>query len=216
MSMIRVIVVDDHPIFRLGMAASLQDIDDVDLVGEADCAADVAGLVDEVHPDVVLLDLHLPDGSGLEVNRWIACERPTIKVIMLTMSEDHHAAVSAIQDGARGYLVKGADPKRIEHALRTVWAGSVVLDGDIAETITGLTQHRSARARPFAQLSEKEFAVLELVARGLENKAVARELFLAEKTIANYVSSIFSKLNVTSRAQAIVLAHDHGVGLADP
>ena len=215
MSAIRVVVVDDHPIFRLGLATTLQEIDDVVLVGWADCAAGVAQLVDEALADIVLLDLHLPDGSGLEVNRWLACERPEIKVIMLTMSEDHHAAASAIRDGARGYLVKGADPLRIEHALHTVMAGEVVLDRNVAGAITELTQLRSAHTRPFPMLTPREFEVLVLVARGLDNPSIARELTLSTKTIANHVSNLFSKLDVADRAQLIVLAHQHGIGLSD-
>jgi len=158
-------VVDDHPIFRLGLAVSLQDIEDVALVGEAASASDVPDIVRDLHPDVVLLDLHLPDGSGLELNRWLAREQPDIRVIVLTMSEDHHAAVSAIRDGARGFLVKGADPSRVEHALRTVIAGDVVLDHDIAGVITGLTQLRRSQSSAFPQLSPREFEIFELVAR---------------------------------------------------
>ena len=215
MTVIRVVVVDDHPIFRLGLAVSLQDIEDVALVGEAAGAADVPDLLHDLHPDVVLLDLHLPDGSGLEVNRWLAREHPEIKVIVLTMSEDHHAAVSAIRDGARGYLVKGADPSRVEHALRTVMAGEVVLDHDIAGIITGLTQLRSSQPSPFPQLSPREFDILELLARGLDNNSIARELVLSPKTVRNHVSNVFAKINVTDRAQAIVLAHQHDVGTID-
>jgi DNA-binding NarL/FixJ family response regulator len=205
-------VVDDHPIFRLGLAATLRDIGDVELVGEAAAASDVAGLVDDLDPDVVLLDLHLSDGSGLDVNRWLAREHPDTRVIVLTMSEDHHAAVSAIRDGARGYLVKGADPSRLEHALRTVMAGEVVIDHEIAGIIAGLTQLRSTQSSVFPQLSPREFDVLALLAQGLDNNSIARELMLSPKTVRNHVSNVFAKINVTDRAQAIVLAHQHGVG----
>lgn len=213
--MIRVVVVDDHPIFRLGLAVSLQDIEDVALVGEAASASDVPDIVRDLHPDVVLLDLHLPDGSGLELNRWLAREQPDIRVIVLTMSEDHHAAVSAIRDGARGFLVKGADPSRVEHALRTVIAGDVVLDHDIAGVITGLTQLRRSQSSAFPQLSPREFEIFELVARGLDNPSIARELVLSPKTVRNNVSNVFAKINVTDRAQAIVLAHQHGIGIVE-
>jgi DNA-binding NarL/FixJ family response regulator len=212
---IRVVVVDDHPIFRLGLAATLGDLDDVELVGEAASAADVPELMLHVSPDVVLLDLHLSDGSGLDVNRWLAREHAGTKVIVLTMSEDHHAAVSAIRDGACGYLVKGADPSRLEHAIRAVMAGEVVLDHDIAGIITGLTQLRSSQPSEFPQLSPREFDILTLLARGLDNSTIARELLLSPKTVRNHVSNIFAKINVTDRAQAIVLAHQHGVGTLD-
>ena len=115
--MVRVIVVDDHPIFRLGLAASLGEMDDVELVGEAATAAEVLDLVERTSPDVILLDLHLPDTSGLEVNRLLAAHFPSVKVIVLTMSEDHLATVAAVRDGARGYVVKGADPNHVEHVI---------------------------------------------------------------------------------------------------
>ena len=119
---IRVIVVDDHPIFRLGLGgyAERREMDGIDIVGEASTASEVADLIEAIEPDIVLLDLHLPDGSGLEVNRWIARERPNVKVVVLTMSEDHHATIAAVRDGARGYIVKGADPRRVEHVIRSV------------------------------------------------------------------------------------------------
>jgi DNA-binding NarL/FixJ family response regulator len=210
---IRVIVVDDHPIFRLGMATSLQDMVGIELVGEASTAAEVLDLVSQVAPDIVLLDLHLPDASGLEVNRWLARDHPSVKVVVLTMSEDHHATLAAVRDGARGYVVKGADPTHVEHVMHAVMAGDVVLDRELAHAITELAQLRqSSRTSPFPQLSPRELDILELVARGLDNHAIAHQLVLNPKTVRNHVSNVLAKIDAGDRAQAIVLARRHGLG----
>lgn len=213
MNTVRVVVVDDHPIFRLGLAASLQEMDGVELVGEAAEAADVADLVATTQPDVVLLDVHLPDRPGLDVNRQLARDHPDVKVLVLTMSEDHHAALAAIRDGARGYIVKGADPAQVEHALHTVMAGDVVLNHELASAITELAQVRAtASSSPFPHLSPRELDVLDLVARGLDNHTIARQLVLNPKTVRNHVSNILAKVGAADRSQAIVLARRHGLG----
>jgi DNA-binding NarL/FixJ family response regulator len=210
---IRVVVVDDHPIFRLGMATSLQDMTGIELVGEASTAAEALDLVSQVAPDIVLLDLHLPDASGLEVNRWLARDHPSVKVVMLTMSEDHHATLAAVRDGARGYVVKGADPTHVEHVMHAVMAGDVVLDRELARAITELAQLRqSSKTSPFPQLSPRELGILELVARGLDNHAIAQQLVLNPKTVRNHVSNVLTKIDAGDRAQAIVLARRHGLG----
>jgi DNA-binding NarL/FixJ family response regulator len=213
---IRVIVVDDHPIFRLGLATSLREMDGIDLVGEASTAGEVPVLLSGIDADIVLLDLHLPDGSGLEVNRAIAHDHPDVKVVVLTMSEDHHATIAAVRDGARGYIVKGADPSRVEHVIRSVMAGDVVLEHGVARAITELAQLRSTESSsPFPQLSKRELDILELVARGLDNQAIARQLVLTSKTVRNHVSNVLAKLNAGDRSQAIVLARRRGFGEPD-
>lgn len=214
--MVRVVVVDDHPIFRLGMAVSLGDMDDVELVGEAATGAEVLDLVARTTPDVVLLDLHLPDTSGLEVNRWLAQRYPDLKVVVLTMSEDHHSTVAAVRDGARGYIVKGANPGHIEHVIHSVMAGDVVLDHGVAQAMADLAQLRAATATsPFPQLSRREIDILDLVAQGLDNLAIARALSLTPKTVRNHVSNVLAKLNAGDRSQAIVLARRNGFGTGD-
>jgi DNA-binding NarL/FixJ family response regulator len=214
--MVKVIVVDDHPIFRLGLAASLAEMDDVELVGEAATAAEVLDLVQRTSPDLVLLDLHLPDHSGLEVNRWLAAKHPEVKVVVLTMSEDHHATVAAIRDGARGYIVKGADPTHIERVLQSVMAGDVVLDHGVAQAMAELAQLRAATvSSPFPQLSRRELDILELMARGLDNQTIARELVLTPKTVRNHVSNVLTKLNAGDRPQAIVIARRSGFGTTE-
>jgi DNA-binding NarL/FixJ family response regulator len=210
---IRVIVVDDHPIFRLGLATSLREMEGIELVGEAATAGEVPDLMSVVDADIVLLDLHLPDGSGLEVNRWIARDHPETRVVVLTMSEDHHATIAAIRDGALGYIVKGADPNRVEQVIRSVMAGDVVLEHGVAQAITELAQLKSTQnSSPFPQLSKRELDILDLVARGLDNQTIARELGLTSKTVRNHVSNVLAKLNAGDRSQAIVLARRRGFG----
>jgi DNA-binding NarL/FixJ family response regulator len=211
---VRVLIVDDHPMFRLGLAAALDEMDAVEVVGEAGRAEEVAAAVVTTQPDVVLLDVHLPDRSGLEVNRWLAEQHPSVKVILLTMSEDHDTVLTALRDGARGYLVKGAGPDRVEHALRVVAGGDVVLNQDLAQAVGELAQVRSASTRrPFPQLTQRELDVLELVAQGLDNQAIARRLVLSPKTVRNHVSNVLTKMPAADRSQAIVLAHQAGLGM---
>ncbi len=211
---LRVAIVDDHPMFRMGMAVAIADMADIELVGQAESVDTVPALVATTAPDVVLLDVRLGEGSGLEVNRWLAEHHPDVKVIMLTMSEDHDTALTALRDGACGYLVKGAGPERVEHALRVAAAGDVVLDHDLAVAVSELAQtRRRSNDRPFPQLTERELDVLGLVAEGLDNHAIARRLVLSPKTVRNHVSNVFAKIHAADRPQAIVLARR--AGLAD-
>jgi DNA-binding NarL/FixJ family response regulator len=215
-AVLRVAIVDDHPMFRMGLAVAIAEMAGIEVAGEAQSADEVAGLVASTAPDVVLLDVRLGDGSGLEVNRWLAAHHPAIRVIMLTMSEDHDTALTALRDGASGYLVKGADPERLEHALRAAAAGDVVLDHDMAQAVTELAvaRRRGAAGRPFAELTQREFDILELVAEGLDNHAIARRLVLSPKTVRNHVSNVLAKLNVADRSHAIVLSRQRGLGQA--
>jgi DNA-binding NarL/FixJ family response regulator len=210
---LRVAIVDDHPMFRLGLTAAIKEMDGIDLVGEAQRADQVAALVETASPTVLLLDVGLPDGSGLEVNRWLAEHHPEVRVVMLTMSEDIDGALTALRDGASGYLVKGAGPDRVEHALRAVASGDVVLDHTLVQGITELVQvRRGSSARPFPQLTDREFDILLLVAEGLDNTTIARHLVLSPKTVRNHVSNVFAKIQAPDRPGAIVLAHRHGLG----
>jgi DNA-binding NarL/FixJ family response regulator len=210
---VRVAIVDDHPMFRMGLAAAIVEMEGIDLVGEAERADQVADLVTRAAPDVLLLDVRLADASGLEVNRWVAEHHPEVRVIMLTMAEDHDTALTALRDGASGYLVKGVGPERVEHAVRTVAAGDVVLDQSLVVGVTELAQaRRSPTARPFPQLTAREFDILGLIAEGLDNASIARRLVLSPKTVRNHVSNVFAKIQAPDRPGAIVLARRHGLG----
>jgi DNA-binding NarL/FixJ family response regulator len=210
---IRVGIVDDHPVFRLGLEAAISEMEGIDLVARAGHAGDVQQLLRDVVVDVLLLDVRLEDGSGLEVNRWVNQHLPEVRVVMLTMSEDHDTALTALRDGARGYLVKGAGPERVEHAIRTAMAGDIVLDQSLVTGVTELAEaRRNPVSRPFPELTDREFDVLALVAEGMDNASIARTLVLSPKTVRNHVSNIFAKIGVVDRAGAIVRARRHGVG----
>jgi DNA-binding NarL/FixJ family response regulator len=211
MNRTRVLVVEDHPTFRLGLATALQDMADIDLVGECERAADVLARVAELDPDVVILDVNLPDGSGLDVNRQLRDEFPDVRVLLLTMVEDPRAVSTGLRDGARGYLVKGAHPELIGQALRTVVAGGVVVPPELVASVIGDEVRGSASTRPFA-LTERQLDILTLMARGADNRTIARTLHVTEKTVRNQITYVFTKLQVTTRAEAIVVARRHGIG----
>jgi len=209
---LRVAIVDDHPMFRIGLAAAISDMAGIELVGEAERVDQVEALIDDASPDVLLLDVRLGQGSGLEVNRWLAEHHPTVKVVMLTMSEDRETALTALRDGACGYLVKGVGPERVEHALRAVAGGDVVLDQSLVAVMTEPLGRRRVDDQPFPNLTKREVDILELIADGLDNGAIARRLVLSPKTVRNHVSNVFAKIQVPDRPAAIVLARRHGLG----
>jgi DNA-binding NarL/FixJ family response regulator len=207
------LIVDDHAAFR-STARALLECDGWNVVGEAYDGTSAIDAAHALQPDVVLLDVRLPDASGLEINRRLAEHQPQVKVILLTMSEDHDTVLIALRDGARGYLVKGTGPDRVEHALRAVAAGDVVLNQDLARSVSELadTRSRATRNRPFPGLTDRELDVLELIAQGLDNQTIARRLVLSPKTVRNHVSNIFAKVHANDRSQAIVLARQAGLG----
>jgi DNA-binding NarL/FixJ family response regulator len=210
---IRVGIVDDHPMFRLGLEAAISEMEGIELVARAGRAGDVEDMFADVPVDVLLLDVRLEDGSGLEVNRWVQHHLPEVRVVMLTMSEDHDTALTALRDGARGYLVKGAGPERVEHAIRTAMAGDVVLDQSLVIGVTELAEaRRNPVSRPFPELTDREFGVLALVAEGMDNTSIARRLVLSPKTVRNHVSNVFAKIGAADRPSAIVIARRRGVG----
>lgn len=209
---VRVAIVDDHPMFRMGLAAALREMNGIEFVGEAERADQVATLVADASPAVMLLDLHLPDGSGLDVAGWLARYHPDVRVVILTMSEDLEPALTALGLGVRGYLVKGAGPERVEHAIRTVASGDVVIDLALVKAGSDLVDARALPKRPFPQLTDREFHVLELIAAGLDNTTIANNLVVSPKTVRNHVSNVFAKIHARDRSEAIVLAHRHGVG----
>jgi DNA-binding NarL/FixJ family response regulator len=210
---VRVAIVDDHPMFRMGLAAAIEEMDGIELVGEAERADQVADLVARASPDIVLLDVRLADSSGLEVNRWLAEHHPDVRVVMLTMSEDHDTALTALRDGASGYLVKGAGPERVERALRSVAAGDVVLEHALARAVGELAHARRVPStRPFPELTDREFDILVLLAEGMDNQAMARHLVLSPKTVRNHVSNVFAKIHANDRPHAVVLARRMGLG----
>ncbi len=211
---VRVVVVDDHPVFRIGVVALLDELEGIAVVGEAATEEVAVAVVLEQEPDVVVMDLDLGGGSGVRATREILRVRPGTRVLVVTMFDDDEALFSAVRAGARGYLLKGAPPEEVESAVRTVARGSVLLGPQVAQrAVDYLTGARAARAQVFAQLTDRERDVLELVAQGHDNASIARTLFLTPKTVRNYVYGIFTKLDVTDRGSLIVKAREAGVGV---
>ncbi len=213
---LRILVVDDHPVFRMGLIALLSSIDGLDVVAEADSLATAVAAIDDSEVDVVMMDLNLGDDSGVEATRQIVARRPGIGVLVVTMVEDDDTVFAAIRAGARGYLLKGAGPVEIERALRAVSAGEVLLAPSVAAgAMAALTgSARRSAPHPFPSLTEREREVLELVAQGLDNRRIAARLSLSDKTVRNHLSIVLTKLGVADRAAAIAKARDAGLGEA--
>jgi DNA-binding NarL/FixJ family response regulator len=214
MSPTTVLLVDDHPLFLDGVRAALSTAPDIEVVGEAHDRVGAVTQAAELHPDVVLMDLNLPDGSGIDATREILAAAPRTRVLVITMSTDDDAVVAAMRAGARGYVVKGSGRADLLHAVQTVASGGAVFSPTVAERLgtyfSGLASQPGREM--FPQLSEREREVLDLVARGRDNRRIARELFLSEKTVRNHVSTIISKLEVADRAEAISRARRAGLG----
>ena len=210
---VSVLVADDHPMFRAGMVTVLQDLDDIEVVGQAANGLEAISLVAELAPDVVLMDLRMPEVGGLEATARIKVEHPDTAVIVLTMDSDDDSIFAALRAGARGYLLKEADGLDIERAISGVARGEAVFGAGIAERVLTLfSQGRSTAVSPFPELTPRELEMLELIAGGLDNPTIARRLFLSEKTVRNRVSAILTKLHARSRAEMVALARDAGLG----
>lgn len=214
---VRLVVVDDHPVFRMGMVALLATIPDFEIVGEAETAEQAVEVCRAVRPDVVLMDLQLGEGSGIDATRRVVEADPDVGVLVVTMMDDDDSVFAAIRAGARGYLLKGAGPEDIQRAVQAVRRGEVLLGPEIASRALGfLAGGRRDRATPFPDLTDREHEILDLVAEGLDNASIARRLAVSPKTVRNHLSNVFTKLQVTDRAQAIVRARDAGLGQGDP
>ncbi len=213
--MIRVAVVDDHPVFRHGLVALLGAVDDVEVVATAADGEEGLRLVEESQPDVVVMDLNMPGMSGVEATRHVVATSPSVGVLVLTMFEDDESVFAAMRAGARGYLVKGADSPEVVRAITAVAQGEAIFGPTVAQRVLGyLTRPLTAQdEKVFPELTTREREVLTLLAAGRWNGQIAQSLSLSAKTVRNNVSSIFSKLQVADRAEAIVRARRAGMGV---
>lgn len=212
---IRAVVVDDHPVFRIGMVALLGSLPGVEVTGQAASAAEARALLGPGGPaaDVVLMDLDLQDGSGVDVTRDVTRDRPGVAVLVVSMHEDDDAVVAAIRAGARGFLVKSASPDQVERAVRAVAAGEMILSPAVADRAMAYVLGGRASVRlPFPQLTDREREVLDHLAAGHDTAGIARRLSLSEKTVRNTVGTVLAKLGARDRAAAVVLARAEGLG----
>lgn len=210
---IRVVIADDHLVVRRGLRALLDSLDGFCVVGEAEDGEAAVREVQLLKPDVVVMDLFMPGVDGLEATRRITAGTPGTAVLVLSMAEQDDVVLSAMRAGARGYLLKGAGQDELERALRAVVAGGAIFGpGIAARVLDRLAGDSGPAGEPFPDLTVRERQVLEQVARGRRNAAIGESLGMAPKTVANHLSSVFQKLQVADRSEAIVRARDGGLG----
>jgi DNA-binding NarL/FixJ family response regulator len=216
MAPIRVLIADDHPFFRDGLRTLFNSAPETEVVGEAASGDDVIARAAELRPDVILMDIQMPGANGIEATRRILADNPEVGILVVTMFEDDDSVFAAMRAGARGYLLKGADHEEMLRAVRAVTEGEAIFGPAIARRLTGFFVATTPDPEPvFPALSEREREILDLIAQGRSNTEIAHHLYLAPKTVRNYVSSVFTKLQVADRAKAIVLARDAGLGRRD-
>ncbi len=232
MELLTILIADDHPVFRKGLRALLASMPEVELAGEATSGEEAIRLAEQLQPDVILMDLHMPGGGsvsgnpggptdpltaserrgGLEAIRQIVQTSPHIRILVVTMFQDDDSVFAALRAGARGYILKDMDDEEITRAILAVGNGEAIFSPSIAERMMKFFSARpSLPAGVFPELTVSERSVLALMAQGANNEEIARQLSFSNKTVRNYVSNIFSKLQVADRAQAIVKAREAGL-----
>jgi len=211
---LRVLIADDHPLFRNGMRTLLTADPDTKVIGEATTGEEAISLAASLQPDIILMDLQMPDGGGIEATRRILHVSPHIRILVVTMYEDDHSVFTAMRAGARGYLLKGASPDEVLRAIAAVGSGEAIFSPTIATRLINFFAHLQPTVLPQAlpELTEREHEILTLIAQGQSNATIAKQLALSTKTVSNYVSNIFSKLQVADRAQAMLRARQAGLG----
>ena len=214
MEPIRVLLADDHTLFRKGMRTLLEQMGDVTVVGEAATGQEAVDQAQELVPDVILMDIQMPAISGIEATRQILHQNPHVGVILVTMFDDVESVFAAMRAGARGYVLKEAEPEEILRALEAANRGEVILCPLIAKKLLAHFWDDSKRQEPgmpYEELTPRELEVLQQAGGGLSNKEIAAALVISEKTVKNHIANIFSKLQVNDRTQAILLALRKGL-----
>jgi DNA-binding NarL/FixJ family response regulator len=214
MEALRVLIADDHPLFRHGIAALLQALPEFEVVGEATSGEEAVALAEQLQPDVILMDIQMPGINGIEATRLILHTSPHIRILMVTMSEDDASVFTAMRAGARGYILKDAQKDAMLRAIRAVGRGEAIFSPAVATRLIDFFAAPRPAGPPqaFPELTDREREILNLIAQGHNNPEIAVQLVLSPSTVRNYVSNIFGKLQVADRAQAIVRAREAGLG----
>jgi DNA-binding NarL/FixJ family response regulator len=211
---IRVLIADDHTLFRDGLVALLNSVSEIDVVGTARDGEEAIHLAAELQPDIVLMDLLMPKVNGIEATKNIIHSSPHIGVVMLTMFEDDESVFAAMRAGARGYILKGADQEDVLRAIRAVARGEALFGPSIATRLMDFfTPAASEPPQAFPELTERENEILALIAQGKSNPEIADQLHISLKTVRNHVSNIYNKMQVTDRVQAVLRAREAGLGV---
>jgi DNA-binding NarL/FixJ family response regulator len=207
-----VIIVDDHPVFRRGLATLLAE-EGIAVLAQAGTVTDALAAVAAHQPDVAILDLHLPDGSGVAATRQIVAAHPGVHVLVLTMDSADATTLAALRAGARGYLLKESAAESIASTVQALARGELVLDSRLAHRLAGMLSQPAASAPDLAGLTSRELEIMALVARGLSNAEIGRTLFLAEKTVRNNITALLAKTALASRSALIAFARDRDIAL---
>jgi DNA-binding NarL/FixJ family response regulator len=215
MDTLRILVAEDHPLFRKGMISLLSSVPEFEVVGEATTGEEAIAHAAQLQPDVVLMDLQMPEVNGIEATRRILQESPSVRVLVVTLFEDDDSVFMALRAGARGYVLKDADEEEVVHAIRAVGRSEAIFSPAVATRVLAYfaaSPPGGAPPQAFPTLTEREREILNLIAQGHSNPSIASQLSLSTKTVGNYVSNIFTKLQVADRAQAIIRAREAGLG----
>ena len=211
---LRVLVADDHPLFREGLRTMLASTPDMELVGEASTGEEAISLAAELQPDVIVMDIQMPGVGGIEATRRIVQSSPHVRVLVVTMFEDDGTVFAAMRAGARGYVLKGANYREMTRAIGAIGSGEAIFSPQVAVRLTSYFADMRPAASPqaFPELSNREREILDLIAQGHKNPEIAKELYLSPKTVRNHVSNILHKLQVVDRTEAIIRAREAGLG----
>ncbi len=211
---LRILIADDHPLVRSGLRALLMAAEDLEVVGEAATGEEAVTLASSLSPDVIVMDLRMPGINGIEATRHIVQANPRIRILVVTLFEDDDSVFAALRAGARGYILKDANEIEVVRAIWAVSGGDAIFSATVAQRLIDFfaTPRPKQALLPFPDLTEREREILMLITQGRSNAEIAQSLVISMKTVRNYISSIFSKLQVADRSQAIIRAREAGLG----